>query len=554
MTKITREHRSPEKGINTRATRRIRRSNNLPPPNIKELTNRLDQLSSPSKTKRTSSRGTDLPFPMMPYKEPPLPNNPELQKEFKRLCTEEKRNIRERWNRKVEKDYKDVDQAKFAQFSQRYGKDLGKLLLLSIPLFEIKNTVPKYLVHRGIVRDFPIKKEKTEAQNEVNKEKQQAPVPINIKFHCIGESEIPVYKNNEVTMVKAGKHLTYDDLNVAMNLVGKNVDNVPVILLLVFQYKTAMFNFTKENVLEGEEYEKDVKKAGRVLSTIDSVMEEKLADAANLTRSAWILASCADPDHDRFFLQPMRQYREEQRALYLEQLNDWDDSKGLSDEVKLRRCHFFHLFVIMSGSQGCKDEDGIERLNLLISGERTGSLSVCIPLRTCSIVEYINFIADVLKSGKAQGMDQLRVISFVEIAILCETVWKSELPSKYRDLCRVYQISDKKARVSLNGMGTIDGVGIDDHVKRFLKEVLQLRYSIKELYSLLDRLDRRTAANVNDNIAEIGQKLNNVKKRQGDYWEKDREWLKDLFSDLGSESEEMEEICRRWLEVYRVSF
>ena len=103
-------------------------------------------------------------------------------------------------------------------------------------------------------------------------------------------------------------------------------------------------------------------------------------------------------------------------------------------------------------------------------------------------------------------------------------------------------------------MGTIDGVGIDEHVRRFLKEVLRLRYSLQELYSLLDRLDRRTAANVNDNIAEIGQKLNNVKKRQGEYWEKDRKWLKDLFSDLGSESEEMEEICRRWLEVYGVSF
>ena len=558
MAKIPRAIRSPEKkGTNTRETRRSRRSNSLPPartppqPDVDDLTNRVDQLRSPSKPTRTSRRGTDLLFPMMPNIEPPQPNHPDLQKEYKRLCTEGQKNISARWKRMVKKEYENMDHAKFEKESQRFGKDLGKLL--SIPGFQIDKTVPTYLVQRSIVKDYPIKQDNKKEKNEANKKMQQAEVPIRINFHCIGESLIPVYKKGQINFVKAGEHLTYDDLKIAMNLVGMNVDNVPVILLIMYQYKTAMFDFTKETVLEGEEYERDVKKAGSVLSTIDGVMEEKLKDAAYLTRTAWILASYAEPDHDPYFHERMRRYRQEQRALYLQQLHDCKDSTELSDEAKLRRLQFFHLFVIMSSSQGCKDEDGIERFNLLFSGERTGSLSVCTPLRTCSIVDYIDFIVEVMKSGKSQGLEQQRAISFVEIAILCETVWKSELPSKYRDLCRVYQISEKKSRVSLNGMGIIDGVGIDDHVKRFLQKVLGLQqYNLAELYTLLDRLDRRTAANVNDNIAEIGQKLNNVSKK-GDYWEKDREWLKDLFNDLGNESDEMKELCHRWLKVYKVS-
>eukprot|EP00984_Skeletonema_dohrnii_P034011 scaffold32630_cov61-Skeletonema_dohrnii-CCMP3373.AAC.1 len=536
MAKINREQRSPDKKATTRTTKRQSRCNtNLPEsappePNDDELTHSFNRLCSPDKLKRTSSRGTNLPFPMMPYTKLPQPNNEELLSKFRALCKAD-RNIRLKYDRLVKRDEEDMDEDKYEYYTPRYGKFLGKLL--SFQLFEVRTTVPMYLVHRGIVRDFPIKKEMSEAKQKANRDRQQTPVDININFRHIGDSEIPVFQKKQITMVDAGDYLTNDDLNVAMNLVGKNVDNVAVVLLLMYQYNTAMFDKTKEKVLDGEEYEKDIKKIGSVLSAIDRVMERKLASAAHLTRSAWILASFADPEHDQYYHQPMRQYREEQRALYLKRLTELGDSKRLSDEVKLRRLLFFHLFVIMSSSQGCKDEDGIERLNLLISGERTGSLSVCIPLRNCSIVKYIDFIVDVLKSGKSQGLEQQRAISFVEIAILCETVWKSKLPSNYRDLCRVYQISDKKARVSLNGIGIIDGVGIDEHVRRFLKEVLQLPYTIDELYSLLSHLDTRTAANVNDNIAEIGQKLNNV-KHQGEYWEEDKEWLKDLFHELGN--------------------
>lgn len=174
----------------------------------------------------------------------------------------------------------------------------------------------------------------------------------------------------------------------------------------------------------------------------------------------------------------------------------------------------------MSGSQGCKDEQGIERFNLLISGDRTGPLSVCKPLQHSSFEQYIEFIIDVLNSGKSQGMHLVRAIAFLEIAILCETVWKKELPKHYRDLCRVYQVSEKKVRVSLNGFGVIEGVGVDEHVKRFMLNVLQLKYSTNELYYVLHQLDTRTAANVNDNIAEVGQKLNNVRKNGTD-WEQD---------------------------------
>eukprot|EP00984_Skeletonema_dohrnii_P018682 scaffold8773_cov142-Skeletonema_dohrnii-CCMP3373.AAC.2 len=89
---------------------------------------------------------------------------------------------------------------------------------------------------------------------------------------------------------------------------------------------------------------------------------------------------CRSREHDQYYHQPMRQYREEQRALYLKQLTKLGDSKSLPDEGKLRRCHFFHLFLIMSSSQGCKDEDGIERLNLLIQGNELALSPLLLPL------------------------------------------------------------------------------------------------------------------------------------------------------------------------------
>ena len=57
----------------------------------------------------------------------------------------------------VKKEYENMDYAKFEQLSQRFGKDLGKLL--SIPGFQIDKTVPTYLVQRSIVKDYPIKQD-----------------------------------------------------------------------------------------------------------------------------------------------------------------------------------------------------------------------------------------------------------------------------------------------------------------------------------------------------------------------------------------------------------
>ena len=145
----------------------------------------------------------------------------------------------------------------------------------------------------------------------------------------------------------------------------------------------------------------------------------------------------------------------------------------------------------------------------------------------------------------------LRVIAFLELTILCETVWKTESPSSYLDIMRVPQLAQKKAHVTLNAIGIINGVGIDSHVKRFFTEVLGYGYSKDKLDALLDLLDMQTAANVNDNIAEIGQKLRNVKKK-GKHWNHDRLWLAEVFDDLGCINKEMRDLSSHWLDVYEI--
>jgi len=63
-----------------------------------------------------------------------------------------------------------------------------------------------------------------------------------------------------------------------------------------------------------------------VLSNIDFVMEELLPTAPYIVRSAWILASFADPNHDKFYNDSIIEYRRGQRNLYLQQLQLWNDS------------------------------------------------------------------------------------------------------------------------------------------------------------------------------------------------------------------------------------
>jgi endonuclease III len=231
------------------------------------------------------------------------------------------------------------------------------------------------------------------------------------------------------------------------------------------------------------------------------------------------LYSFAKEKDDCHFEEEIKQHRQNSRELLLKQLVKWKyDREAMSDQTRkdyhLERCFAFHVFTIMSGSQGTKDKDGIDRLNQLISGDRTGPFSICRALQHSPFEKCVDFFVKLLNSGKNQGLQKSRVTIFLELAIYFETVWLKETPTNFYDLCRIYGFAQKKARVSVNAIGVSDGVGIDEHVKRFLKDVLGLNYNINDLYALLSNLPPRICLNVNDNIGEIGMKLNNIKRKE----------------------------------------
>lgn len=454
------------------------------------------------------------------------------------------------YNRQLGKTKKRLNNS-YQQNLKTFGTPLAELMSAE-PHYELETLVPELLVNRSLIKECSGRKDQDKATILENKLKQKGQVKIYINFGCVEESLIPIWckKSEDFDYVKAGSNLSNNDLQLALKLVGKNIKNVGVILLLVYQYKTRMWMSKITKAPDGDDDLENLKEAKQILSLLENVITKHLSNANSVTRTCWTFALYAEPAHDTFFHDSMRHYRENCRALYLEQLKEWEDVESTED-VKLERLFFFHCAVIMSGSQGCTDEDGIERLNLLISGKRTGSLSVWRPLRNSDFLEYVDFLEDLLKSKKAQGLDMLRVIAFLELAILCETVWKTELPSSYLDIMRVPQLAQKKARVTMNAVGIINGVGIDSHVERFFTQVLGYGYSKAKLDALLDLLDTQTAANVNDNIAEIGQKLRNVKKK-GTNWNHDHLWLVKVFNDLGSINEVMRDICQRWLCVYEI--
>ena len=501
--------------------------------------------------KEESRRIINLPLPMMEDKQPPPPNTDDLVRLFDVLCHADS-TVTQFYNRQLKKTNKNLNKKAYQLNFKKFGTPLAELKSME-PHYVLETLVPELLVNRSLVKECSGRKDQDEATIFENKSKQKGRVKIFINFGCIEESLIPIWrsKSKDFDYVKAGSNLSNDDLQLALKLVGKNIKNIGVILLLVFQFKTRMWLSKTTKAPDGDDDLANLEEAKQILSLLENVMTKHLSNANSVTRTCWTFASYADPGHDIYFHHSMRRYRENCRALYLKQLERWKDSTNITEDVKLERLFFFHAAVIMSGSQGCSDEDGIERLNLLISGKRTGSLSVCMPLRNSDFLEYVDFLEDLLKSTKSQGLDMLRVIAFLELAILCETVWKTELPSSYLDIMRVPQLAQKKARVTLNAIGIINGVGIDSHVKRFFTKVLGYGYSKDKLDALLDLLDTQTAANVNDNIAEIGQKLRNVKKK-GKHWNHDQLWLAEVFDDLGSINEEMRDLCSHWLDVYEI--
>eukprot|EP00986_Skeletonema_menzelii_P015881 scaffold12865_cov152-Skeletonema_menzelii.AAC.18 len=516
------------------------------------------KISAKHKMNKSHNNKTDLPLPMMDTR-PPQPNADHLVKHFDVLCHADQK-VTAFYRRLLSSSCERTRTTVVKKYSKKFGMPLAQLMSM-VPHYELHTSVPEMLVNRSLVKTYSgRKKDQNKDKIFENKTKQRGLLRIIINFGCIGESSIPIWdsKLKEVVYVKAGSNLNMNDLHHAMKLVGRNIRNVGTVLLLIYQYKTKMWQTKTTTAPHDIDDMANLKKAKQILSALEKAMVKNLPKAKSITRSAWTLASYADPEHDVYFDETMRCYREERRALYLKQLKKWDDSKNITDEKKLHRLFFFHIALIMSGSQGCSDDDGIERLNLLISGKRTGSLSVCIPLRNSDFLEYADFLEDLLASGTvSQGLDMLRVIAYLELAILCETVWKNELPSTYLDIMRVPQMAQKKARVILNGMGIINGVGLDSHVKRFFQKVLRFPYSNDKLDALLHLLDNKTAVNANDNIAEIGQKLNNVRMgmngKGNKDWEHDKCWLSDLFDDLESIDEEMKDLCTLWLNVYNVS-
>jgi hypothetical protein len=106
------------------------------------------------------------------------------------------------------------------------------------------------------LNQFPISQydslEKQQRHNEIQNES----VEFNIQFGNISETEIPKVVNGKIESVKAGNNLTNDDLFNAFKLVGYNLGNIGVVLLLIYQYNSNMWNKTTIKRTEDKEVEK----------------------------------------------------------------------------------------------------------------------------------------------------------------------------------------------------------------------------------------------------------------------------------------------------------
>jgi len=151
------------------------------------------------------------------------------------------------------------DEEQYIKLSKSYGKFLGKLMAKSDPPFILDTTVPTYLVDQAVVRTYPVSKKDTIQKREHNKKMQSIPIKICINFQSINKSQIPMKMNDKIVWVEAGEDLQNSDLALANKLVGKHFSNIAVILILLYQYNSRMWDKTKPMVLDSEDDKQNIR-------------------------------------------------------------------------------------------------------------------------------------------------------------------------------------------------------------------------------------------------------------------------------------------------------
>eukprot|EP00984_Skeletonema_dohrnii_P026365 scaffold15704_cov165-Skeletonema_dohrnii-CCMP3373.AAC.2 len=422
----------------------------------------------------------------------------------------------------------DIDSDEFKQKAKEYGHDLAVLMLSET---SFKTRVPTYLVDRSLT-------------GRTKKDGVPDDVPIIINFEEVTKSSIPVKGKNGIVYEAAGDTLSNKMLSLAFNLVTPNIRNIGFVLLIIRQYRTKQNNHnlkslntdTRSISLKYQKYQE----LPTLLQTLDLCMEQCLPFHPKSIRNTW---QCNSYGNDTIVTDvEVQKYRDHIRHEYLRKEKDLD------------RLHFFHLALIMASSQTENDLEGVKRINTLVmSGNwrydgndplgdgysRIGPKSFIRPLRFCSYWELLEFY-----SRLSGGLNITRSTTVVELAILTATVWNKELPKNCYPLLNIYQFSFKKARVTFNGFGKTDGVGVDRHVKYGLDAFSgdDLKEGEWDLYCRT--LPINIARNVNDNLAEIGQTLRSIGNTE------QKEWMATLLAKLRQFDTRFNTIIPRWLHTY----
>lgn len=523
----------------------------------KRLHGKKTKQSTPT---RTSKRLSDK---KKPKKSPPRmrPFSPEsfFDKEandsWRKLFVQKDkdRKFYERCIKKAEDEIQAVtDSPEFLDLWKSFGKDLATLMMSETT---IQTEVPSHIVKRsltGTEHDYP------------------DTVKCTVKFGDVSKTLIPIDFNEETGKAiykQAGDHLCNNMLRLAFKLVGKNIRNIGFVLLIIHQYKSRKHVKGDDRRFFVSADDRRMQKKidirpdlHELLQIIDEVMEDCLADHPQIIRNLWTTHSFGNKVIESLINdERVLQYREAIRE-------EWRKEE---DEDDLDLLDHFHLALIMIGSQKETDEDGIARLNKLIFGGnwvyeyedgngdiqdytlgsstfcRIGPKTFLRPLQFCHWSELLVFYE---QFGIGLGMQ--RAAAVMDITILLETCWKRcSYPKHFKSYLRLHQVSTKKARVTLNGVGYTQGVGIDSHGKRIINAILGLEKKLgeKKIDKICEGLPINVARNVNDNLGEIGQSLNAVEtvKDLGH-----KKWLKGFFRKLRTRDDRFIEINKRWLAEY----
>eukprot|EP00984_Skeletonema_dohrnii_P032619 scaffold27027_cov79-Skeletonema_dohrnii-CCMP3373.AAC.1 len=384
--------------------------------------------------------------------------------------------------RSVEKIVKNTNTCQFKSKMKAYGRDLALLMLSGA---EISTKVPRYFIKRSLT-----------GQKTTDHNRQES---YTVCFGDIASTEIPIAigKDDQVIYKRAGDLLCNDMLHLAFKLVTPNIRNIGIVLLIIYQYRS------KQHVSDVDRREMkrqpssiSLKRSDLpdLLRIVDEQMEICLPLHPQVTRNIWYTHSYAHTAFEKLIDdEPVLTYREAIR-------DEWRHVEG---GVDLDRLDFFHLAFIMLCSQTEKDDDGISRLNrFVVSGKwvypkvavedeedddvdngkddygyslgnskfgRIGPKSFLHPLQSCNPTELLQWYESALHG---RGLMIQRAATIIDLCVLCQTVWKREYPHIHSALMQIYQVSSKKSRVTLNGLGLTHGAGIDTHGVKAINAML----------------------------------------------------------------------------------